>query len=579
MIDYYKKIPLILNKREKILLLPLILLGFFSSLLEMFAIVMILPVFEIVFSGNMEKYVNIINTYFYFPDFYEEKISKSFILVLVLLIFIIKNILLGIINYITTKYFFTINYRISNELFNKYLNSNYSFFITNKSEEFLRKVYHDTDAIKTYLISTQILFVEILFVFLLFLFLFITNREITIFVILIFLISFLFYSFLFKKKIMNLGKIFQDSIGGLQNVVINGILGIKDIITYNMENWFSGQFKNLSKQTIFSQFKLVFITSLPRFYLELIVVMSIIIPMIFFINLNLDIQKSLPIISLFAVSLFRMIPSANKILSSYNNIKFSKVFIDTYTSDLNKINNMNKLKEEKLFDFQNSLEFKNLKYTYSKSNIEILKNINLVIKKNKTTLITGPNGSGKSTLLNIISGLISITDGQILLDSKETKLNRFWAKQLSYVQQNSFLLNQTIRENIVTDVHRHLNKIDEKKLKDIEETLNLNKIFENFPEKLDSNVGYNGEKLSGGQKQILSIARALYKDGKIIILDEPSSALDEESKNILVNLLFKIKNKKTIIIVSHELELFNNCTDTVLDVNNGMVKQKFLEKI
>ena len=240
---------------------------------------------------------------------------------------------------------------------------------------------------------------------------------------------------------------------------------------------------------------------------------------------------------------------------------------------------MNKLKEEKLFDFQNSLEFKNLKYTYSKSNIEILKNINLVIKKNKTTLITGPNGSGKSTLLNIISGLISITDGQILLDSKETKLNRFWAKQLSYVQQNSFLLNQTIRENIVTDVHRHLNKIDEKKLKDIEETLNLNKIFENFPEKLDSNVGYNGEKLSGGQKQILSIARALYKDGKIIILDEPSSALDEESKNILVNLLFKIKNKKTIIIVSHELELVNNCTDTVLDVNNGMVKQKFLEKI
>jgi ABC-type multidrug transport system fused ATPase/permease subunit len=579
MIDYYKKIPLILSKREKILLLPLILLGFFSSLLEMFAIVMILPVFEIIFSGNMEKYINIINTYFYFPEFYEEKISKSFILVLVLIIFIIKNILLGIINYITTKYFFNINYRISNELFNKYLNSNYSFFITNKSEEFLRKVYHDTDAIKTYLISAQILFVEILFVLLLFLFLFITNREITIFIILIFLISFLIYSFLFKKKIMNLGKIFQDSIGGLQNVVINGVLGIKDIITYNMENWFSDQFKNLSKQTIFSQFKLVFLTSLPRFYLELIVVMSIIIPMIFFINFNLDIQKSLPIISLFAVSLFRMIPSANKILSSYNNIKFSKVFIDTYTSDLNKINHINKLKEQKLFDFQNILEFKNLKYTYSKSNIEILKNINLVIKKNQTTLITGPNGSGKSTLLNIISGLISITDGQILLDSKEIKLNRYWAKQLSYVQQNSFLLNKTIRENIVTDVHKDLNKIDKKKLKDIEETLNLNKVFENFPEKLDSNVGYNGEKLSGGQKQILSIARALYKDGKIIILDEPSSALDEESKNILVNLLLKIKNKKTIIIVSHELELFNNCTDTVLDVNNGMVKQKFLEKI
>ena len=171
------------------------------------------------------------------------------------------------------------------------MSSNYSFFITNKSEEFLRKVYHDTDAIKTYLISAQILLVEILFLFLLFLFLFLTNKEITIFVIVIFLISFLIYSFVFKKKIMILGKNFQHSVGALQNVVINGILGIKDIITYNLEHWFSSQFKNFSKQTIFSQFKLVFITSLPKFYLELIVVMSIIVPMIFIINLNLDIQK------------------------------------------------------------------------------------------------------------------------------------------------------------------------------------------------------------------------------------------------------------------------------------------------
>ena len=82
------------------------------------------------------KYVNLIDKYFYFPDFIEEKKSKSFILMFVLVIFIIKNILLGVINYITTKYFFNINYRISNELFNKYLSSNYSFFITNKSEEF-----------------------------------------------------------------------------------------------------------------------------------------------------------------------------------------------------------------------------------------------------------------------------------------------------------------------------------------------------------------------------------------------------------------------------------------------------------
>ena len=123
-----------------------------------------------------------------------------------------------------------------------------------------------------------------------------------------------------------------------------------------------------------------------------------------------------------------MIPSANKILSSYNNIKFSKIFIDTYTSDLENLNFINNQKEDQSFQFNDTLELKNLKYTYKKSNVEILKNINFVLNKNETILITGFNGSGKSTLLNILSGLISNVDGQILLDSKEVKLNRIGLK-------------------------------------------------------------------------------------------------------------------------------------------------------
>tara|TARA_B110000037_G_scaffold222987_1_gene301106 strand:- start:8624 stop:10351 length:1728 start_codon:yes stop_codon:yes gene_type:complete len=572
MVDYLKKILVILNKKEKLLLFPILVLGFFSSVMDMFAIVMILPVFEIIFSGNMEKYINLANYYFYFPEFSEDKSSKTFILVFVLTIFLIKNFLLGIINYITTKFFFSVNFRISNELFNYYLSSNYSFFIENKSEEFLRKVYHDTDIIKIFLISAQVLFIEIIFIFLLFLFLFITNKEITFFIILVFLISFLIYSLTFKKKIMNLGVTFQESIGDLQNIVLNGILGIRDVITYNMEEWFSKKFKKLSKKTIFSQFKLAFLTSLPKFYLEIIVVFSIIIPMIFFINFDYDIQKSLPIISLFAVSLFRMIPSSNKILSSYNNIKFSKIFVDTYTDDLLvRISRENNNFKANTYQFNKSLEFKNIKYTYKKSDINVLKDINLKINTNETLLIRGSNGSGKSTLLNIISGLISQDSGQILIDSKEVKLNRFWAKQLSYVQQNIFLLNKSIRENIISEINKSKYEIKKDRLIYIEKLLNLDQVFNNFPNKLDSKIGYNGEKLSGGQKQILSIARTLYKDGKIIILDEPSSALDDIAKTNLVNLLQKLKNKKTIIIVTHENELFNRCADRIYNIENGKI--------
>ena len=142
------------------------------------------------------------------------------------------------------------------------------------------------------------------------------------------------------------------------------------------------------------------------------------------------------------------------------------------------------------------------------------------------------------------------------------------------VYTNSFLLNKTIKDNIVSNEHYLKSDVDEEKFKYIEKLLNLNEVFANFPKKLASNVGYNGEKLSGGQKQILSIARAFYKESKIIILDEPSSALDDDAKIKLSNLLLKIKGTKTILIVTHEVELFNNCVDKIYELNNGVIKEK-----
>ena len=127
----------------------------FSTFLEMFAIVLILPIFDIVFSGNIEKYITLANSFFYFPKFSNDNNSTTFILLVVLAIFLIKNLLIIIINYYTTKFFFSVNLRIANDLFKYYLNSHYSFFLKNKSEDFLRKVYHDVDGIKTYLISYQ----------------------------------------------------------------------------------------------------------------------------------------------------------------------------------------------------------------------------------------------------------------------------------------------------------------------------------------------------------------------------------------------------------------------------------------
>jgi len=570
MIESIKKIFFILNKKERISVTLLIIIGFFSSLIEMFGIVMILPILDILFGENFEKYLNFLNPYFNFLELSNVKNLKIFILIFIFIIFLLKNILLTIVNYFTTKIFFSIQTRIANDLFFNYINSDYSFFLTTKSENILRKVQNDTDVIRTFLISTQILYTELIFIIFLFIFLFLVNKGITIFIILIFFLLFSLYSLIFKKKILQLGELFQDSLGTFQNIILNGILGIKDIIVYNIEKLFYREFFTYNKRVIFSQFKITFLTSLPRFLMEMIVVSSLIIPIIFLIFFDFEIKKLFSIFSLFTISLFRTIPSVNKILSSYNNIKFGTVFLNTYVDDLKiskKIHLKNKDIDSKNYNFNQSIEFKNVQYRYKESENLILKDINFIIKKNQSVLIAGSNGSGKSTLLNLISGMLQNQFGQILVDGESVILNKKWTKQISYVQQNVFLINQsTMRDNIICRNY-DLDCADENKIKNITESLNFKNIFKNFPNMLNTTINKNGYELSGGQKQILSIARALYKDSNIIIFDEANSALDDITKKNLKDILLMLKGKKTIIFVTHDVDYFKDSFDLIYRIN------------
>ena len=569
MIKSIKKIFFILNKKERISVTLLMIIGFFSSLIEMIGIVMILPIFDILFGENLENYLNFLNPYFNFLEFFNEKNLKIFILIFIFIIFLFKNILLTIVNYFTTKIFFSIQIRIANDLFFNYINSDYSFFLTTKSENILRKVQNDTDVIRTFLISTQILYTELIFIIFLFVFLFFVNKGITIFIILIFFLLFSLYSLIFKKKILQLGELFQDSLGAFQNTILNGILGIKDIIVYNIEKFFYREFSVYNKRVIFSQFKISFLTSLPRFLMEMIVVSSLIIPIIFLIFLDFEIKKLFPIFSLFTISLLRTIPSVNKILSSYNNIKFGTVFLNTYVDDLKileKIHLKNQDIDSKNYNFNHSIEFKNVQYRYKESEDLILKDINFIIKKNQSVLIAGSNGSGKSTLLNLISGMLQNQSGQILVDGESVILNKKWTKQISYVQQNIFLINQsTMKDNIICRSY-DLDYADENKIKNITESLNFKNIFKNFPNILNTTINKNGYELSGGQKQILSVARALYKDSNIIIFDEANSALDEVTKKHLKDMLLMLKGKKTIIFVTHDVDYFKDCFDLIYQI-------------
>jgi ABC-type multidrug transport system fused ATPase/permease subunit len=560
----WKKTLLILSKDEKFKLLLISIFTILSILMEMFSIALIIPIFDIIFLGNLEKYHYFTHFFLHEDLISSEKNVKILILILLLAAFLFKNIFLIVFHYISTKFFYLVNLRVSKTLFNLYLNNNYNFFLNVKHDQFLRKVHSDSIGFREYLLSFQLFLSEFIFIIFLSSFLFISNPLIFIFCLIIFITVLAIYYFVFKRRVQVWGDLYQKSLGELQQLIIDGIRGIKDIIIYSFENRFYSQFSTYGKHTIFSQFKLNFANTIPRFYMELVAIFALIVPLIFLVLNGFDITTLIPIFALFAVSIFKAIPSINRLISSYNNIKFYSASVDVCYDEI--FSNQNLIKEQNNYDFYDSLEFKNLQYKYPGSGDFVLKKINFMIKKNQSLLIRGLNGSGKSTLLNIISGLITPSSGEILLDNKSVTLGRLWAKKISYIQQNIFLLNCTIKENITSSYE---SAVDSNKFSYVDKILSLSKIFENMPDSLNTIVGNNEKILSGGQKQIISIARALYKNSELLIFDEANSALDKNSSLELKNLLLELKGKKTIIFVTHEESFFKECFDKTYQILSG----------
>jgi len=183
--------------------------------------------------------------------------------------------------------------------------------------------------------------------------------------------------------------------------------------------------------------------------------------------------------------------------------------------------------------------------------------------------IKGPSGSGKSTLADILLGLLSSTEGKVLVDNRDIFENLLsWQKKASYVPQSIFLTDDKLSRNIALGIEDE--KIDKKKLEEAVLAVELDGFVNSLPSGLDTIVGERGSRLSGGQKQRIGLARALYNNPRLLVLDETTNSLDKETEKKIIETILKIKDDKTIIFISHDKEVLKNC-DLVYTINNKKV--------
>lgn len=557
MTDFFQ-IKKILNKKESFLL-KLIFVGILiCTILEMFSFAVIIPFFKVIF---MEDKVDIKFINYIFQNFFEGYNLKITILFFVLIVFLIKNSILIIFNFLITRFFNLLNVRVSYDLFRLYLDQGYTFFVDQENNNILRKLTYDAKGFRDYLFSKINLIIEVLFVFSLSILLAIINFQIFLILFLFFSLIFSFYVASIKKSLQKWAIDFQQNNGLLQNIVNEGVNGIKDIEIYNLQERFLSKFQSFSTTVHKSQIKIEFFNNIQRYWMELIAIIGTCGAVLYFILNDTNLNELLPIFAIYSLAILRAIPSFNKILYFYQTSKYFQPSLNVVFKDFSDLSYKKLVKEDKfkIIKFEKEIKLKDVSFKF-KNRGKIFSDINLKINKGDCILITGQNGSGKSTFLNLISGLLSDYKGEIFFDNKNYKDLKNLIHTFSYVQQDLFLLDDTILNNITLNFSNKTKNDDKERIEYLNNLLHFDRYFHNLKYGLDTYVGTSGKLLSGGQKQIISIARALFNNNKqIFIFDEPQSALDKFATNNLEHILYELKNRdKTIIIISHDSEFFKN---------------------
>ena len=572
-LEVVKKVFSILNKKEKIYSFFLLILSLFSILLETFGLASFFPLMSAVVDEN----------YFSNPFYRKisiflgiESINLNLFFIFFLSLFIIKNIYLVFYTYWQNYFTNQISLRISNDLYSSYLNKNFSYHLKSNSAFLIRNINESTSIDSVFLRILVLINEALLVVGVVTLLLYI-NSLATVSIIIIIIISLYIYNLFTKKTIKLFGEKKFYLNGIYMKNLFEGIHAFKEILLFNKKNFFiknNFKYRNrlLNYQLIFSIF-----SYLPKALIEIICIISVLILIHLLTKNQNTIQEIIPIIAVFSASAFRLFPSALKIFSSLQSFTYVKPIVDNIESetrnnlsdiDFNEKKHLNKNQETL---FEKEIDINNISFQYLDDK-NLLSNINLKIKKGKTIGIIGKSGAGKSTFLNIFTGLLNPTKGNISVDGADIANNIMsWRKKLGYVSQEIFLLDSSIAENIAFGTAKE--NIDYSRIDECIILAELDDYVNQLKDGVNSMIGEKGVRISGGQRQRLGLARALYNKPDILILDEATNSLDIDTENTILNTLKNLKNDFTILIISHH-ENPLKIVDEVYELKSNTLQKK-----
>ena len=561
-----KEIVLILDQKHRIQIGAAVFLMVIGMMFEMVSIGVILPIMSVSMGGGGELAgfdFNVLSSFVGNISVYFSINETLVVLIFVFALFFLKTIFLVYQIWFQTNLTKNVQVELSSRLFDIYMRQPYTFHLQRNSSRLIRNIYSEVASFTANsLFPMMTLVSEILVVVGLGSILIIIEPAGVMYVtIFIALVLGSIYAAV-KARLVRWGevKLYHDGIRML--TLQEGFDGIKDYKMRGLEEKLSNEFRKHESASASMGVYIDMVQYTPKIVIELFSVLILVIAVSVMLTNGKALNDIIPVLAIYVAVAYRIMPSFNRIFNSVQSVRYGKAVLDTLKSEL-------KYQVDEAFVNDsteiNTVEIRNVSFSYPDSGLFLLKDISLNLKKGDFVGIIGESGSGKSTLINIIIGLIEPTSGSVGVNGVVGNIKCF-QRRVGYVSQDVYLKDDTVMRNIAFGVS--VNDLDECRVKEIIGKVKLSGFVDSLPKGFYETIGESGEKVSGGQKQRLGIARALYHDVDMLVLDESTSALDPENEKNILKIIGELAPEMIVILITHRYSALKYC-NKIFEVRGG----------
>ena len=578
--DLLKKLSAILDRGQKIRILGLMVLILIGGLLETASASLILPLVSAIL--DEEKFAE--NRYvMQIRELLGIESIRTFTLCMlgfIIAIYIFKAVFLILQTYLLARFANKNRARCTTNLLWQFLHRPYEYYLYAETSDIIRTIYGDMDNIFNLLLQCMNFASELVVSLCLGVFLLITDWKMCLLMVLLLGVLTLINVKVIKKHLNIAGEGSRITQAGMYKWILQGASGIKDVKVLRKEYYFTDRYSDSAEGYADNQIKYNVLTNLPRLLIEAVAILGILIYVMISMLVGVNIASLMTTIAAFAVAAMRLLPSVNRLNTYIANIAYFEPALDYIYENVN----TKGLSEENVLithnpteeyvpalSFKDTIELNDITFAYPNTDKNIFTHADMTVPIGASVGVVGASGAGKSTIVDIMLGLLEVKSGEILCDGIDA-IEHYpeWLSHIGYIPQTIYMLDDSIRRNIAFGVDD--SDIDDDRVWAVLKEAQMMDFVKDLPDGLDAQIGERGVRISGGQRQRLGIARALYHNPQILIFDEATSALDNDTETAIMDAIDSLHGQKTMVIIAHRLRTIENC-DIIYEVKDEKINR------